>query len=701
MYPADNQPNFSIFQQHAQALAPAPSLHVTTSGARFLIPLVPSIPGNSPSTNHHCTGPCCCSCTPNDHCFREVRWEALIYQFRLGLLEDIRDHLLLMSTFSRSLHIQPPGNPQSHIDTIPQRKWTNAGVRAAVYIAALLNPSDPPAPSDWLLLLNTQPPLSSVVAPITALTRKSLNVGKWNPEAHQAFLRLKDLLPQPHSSGTPTPQVPLWFTFSITYMPGSKNLKADVLSRLYDPLDQDAPDQIIPPEKIVATIRLSILDQGRRALHGKTTIMVLTDQFKKAAHFIPFPALPTALGMADLFIPHVFRIHGIPKDVVFFVSRFWKAFCKAAGTSVSLTCSYHPEANAVRKYSSKKYLIIDLSASHNSHVPSLNSLIPSSDFSLHYATIDHAISLIKIAGPGTWLANADISSAFKVMPLDPDFWHLFGVHWRNKFFFAVRLTFGCRSSPKIFDTLAEALCWILLNNYRLPFLVHLLDDFLTIDFPHTPPARASSTLTSVFGKLGVPLATDKTTGPSHIIQFLRITLNSINFSVSMPCDKIDRISTYSSAKSCTKRELLSLLGHLNYAMRIIPQGWSFIPYLLDFTSSVSSSYHHVSLLADCKSELRLWQLFLANWNGISLFYDDLLSDAEDIQLFTDAAPSVSFGGYYKGQWFATPCPHEFSSIPFADQSLALFEIFPIVVAASLWGHNWKQNPSLSIRTTMQ
>ncbi|MBN3323077.1 PLPL2 protein, partial [Atractosteus spatula] len=106
----------------------------------------------------------------------------------------------------------------------------------------------------------------------------------------------------------------------------------------------------------------------------------------------------------------------------------------------------------------------------------------------------------------------------------------------------------------IFGTLAEALGWIPSNNYELPFLVHLLNNFLTIDFPHTPPARASTTLLSVFRKLGVPLAMDKTTGPSH---------------------------------------------------------------LLDLASPVPSLYHHVSPSANCKSELRLWQLLLANLNGIS------------------------------------------------------------------------------------
>ncbi len=144
---------------------------------------------------------------------------------------------------------------------------------------------------------------------------------------------------------------------------------------------------------------------------------------------------------------------------------------------------------ATRKYSGKKCLIIDLSAPHNDAAQSVNSLIPLAPFSLFYATIDDAIKFIKKAGRGAWLAKADISDAFKVMPLHPSQWHLFCVKWRNKSYFSVRLTFGCRSSPKIFDTLSEALCWILLNNRKLPFVLHLLEDFLLVDYPHVKPDR--------------------------------------------------------------------------------------------------------------------------------------------------------------------------------------------------------------------
>lgn len=80
-----------------------------------------------------------------------------------------------------------------------------------------------------------------------------------------------------------------------------------------------------------------------------------------------------------------------------------------------------PLGVATRKYSSKKRLMINLSAPHRSPVPSINSLIPFPDFSMQYATINHAIVLIRLAGQNAWLIKADITSAFKVLPFHPDF----------------------------------------------------------------------------------------------------------------------------------------------------------------------------------------------------------------------------------------------------------------------------------------
>lgn len=87
---------------------------------------------------------------------------------------------------------------------------------------------------------------------------------------------------------------------------------------------------------------------------------------------------------------------------------------------------------------------------HGSHIACINRLVPSDDYSLKYSTVNHAISLVKIAGRGAWL--------LKCLPIHPDFRCLFGVKWRDVYYFAVRLTFGCKSSPKLFESLSEALC---------------------------------------------------------------------------------------------------------------------------------------------------------------------------------------------------------------------------------------------------
>ncbi|XP_061574443.1 uncharacterized protein LOC133441046 [Cololabis saira] len=346
-----------------------------------------------------------------------------------------------------------------------------------------------------------------------------------------------------------------------------------------------------------------------------------------------------------------------------------------------------PLGIATRKYSGKKRIIVDLSAPHGSFIPSINSLIPSEDFSLHYATINHAIALIKLAGKGSWLSKADITSAFKVLPIHPDFWQYFGVRWRGAYYFAVRLTFGCKSSPKLFDTFSEALCWILSNNHGIPFLSP----------PSSPPASGLVTLTSVFSELGVPLSAEKTEGPSTSLEFLGITLDTDLFQASLPTEKLNRISLLISnfllAPGCTKRQLLSLLGHLNFAMRIIPQGRAFISHLLSIASAVPSLLSPISLDNSSRAELRLWLNLLATWNGITFFYDDQLAHPHDINLYTDAAPSIGFGGFYDGRWFAAGWPPELANEHYTASS-ALYEIYPISVAAILWGHEWTRKSIL-------
>lgn len=340
----------------------------------------------------------------------------------------------------------------------------------------------------------------------------------------------------------------------------------------------------------------------------------------------------------------------------------------------------NPLGLAEHKYSMKKRLIVDLSSPHgDKDIPSLNSLINKEDYSLQYVKVDDAIRLIAKLGQGAWLMKTDISDAFKLLPIKPELWPYHGISWDNKFYFFVRLVFGSRSSPKIFDTLSEAICWIAKHKYGLDYIFHLLDDFLVVEPPHGDANSAMARLLTVFRLLNVPLALHKTQGPCTELEYLGVILDSRNMEARLPSDKIARIGTildsFVHKKSVTKRELLSILGHMNFASRVILPGRSFVSRLITLSTTASQLHHHLALTAAVRADLAMWSLFLKRWNGVSFFIDEGVLLATDMAIYTDATPSA-FGGFYRTRWFQGTFP---PAILQEQPSMALFELYPIVM----------------------
>ncbi|XP_046379865.2 uncharacterized protein LOC124151441 [Haliotis rufescens] len=191
---------------------------------------------------------------------------------------------------------------------------------------------------------------------------------------------------------------------------------------------------------------------------------------------------------------------------------------------------YHrinPIGTVEGKYSRKQRMIVDLSAPHNDHDnPSLNSLIDKEQYPLVYVKLDDAIQIIKHLGRHAYLCKADIVDAFKLIPIHHSLWHLHGIHWDNCLYYFTRLVFGSRSSPKIFDLLSQAICWIATYVYHIPHILHLLDDFLTIDANKNEGNATMSKLRHLFNDLKIPLSPRKTIGPTTCLEYLGIILDT-------------------------------------------------------------------------------------------------------------------------------------------------------------------------------
>lgn len=354
-----------------------------------------------------------------------------------------------------------------------------------------------------------------------------------------------------------------------------------------------------------------------------------------------------------------------------------------------------PIGIAEGKYSGKKRLIVDLSSPHdNQEHLSINDLIDKESCSLTYVKIDDAIKEIKLAGREAILNKVDIMDAFKQLGIKRNQHHLYCIKWRKSYYYSCRLCFGSRSSPKIFDSLATAICWVATNNYNIPVILHLLDDFLTVQPTTTSGDRTMALLTLIFNRLNIPLSHKKTVGPTTELEYLGVILNTSKMECSLPLDKIERIiafiGNFLNRRSIRKRELLQLLGHFNFAARVIIPGRSFVTYLINLSTRVSNLNHYVALSNNCREDLTMWHLFLQQWNRVSFFYDSHPTNSHDLELYTDAASLFGFGGYFRGRWFSSPWPKELQFKLDDNISMAFRELYPIVVAAVLWGTEWSQ-----------
>ena len=137
---------------------------------------------------------------------------------------------------------------------------------------------------------------------------------------------------------------------------------------------------------------------------------------------------------------------------------------------------------------------------------SINDYITPKDYTLHYSTIDDAVRLISQYHTGAMMAKVDLKLAFRMVPVCRQDWELLGLYWNKQYYVDTCLLFGCRSSPFLFNQFAEALHWILVNNYKLQ-LIHYLDDFFIVDQPQSDHcAIAVETMLSICNNLGIPVA---------------------------------------------------------------------------------------------------------------------------------------------------------------------------------------------------
>ena len=330
-------------------------------------------------------------------------------------------------------------------------------------------------------------------------------------------------------------------------------------------------------------------------------------------------------------------------------------------------------------------LITDLSSPKG---VSVNDGIDPALCSVSYASLDDAVRVIMRLGKGTLLAKLDVASAYRIVPVHPVDRPLLGMRWRGELYVDGSLPFGLRSAPKIFTALADALLWIM-GNQGVSEAMHYLDDFLILGRPESDQCRAAlQSSLHLCEALGVPIAEQKIEGPATELSFLGIQIDSVAGTLRLPPEKLRRlqvlVKSWQGKKSCKKRDLLSLIGQLQHACRVVKAGRTFLWRMIRLSTVPKELHHWVRLNRAFLSDLQWWDFFLEDWNGV------MLCSGVSVQpptgtITSDASGHWGCGAFNnKGQWFQLRWPAVWS-----DVHITVKELLPIVVACAVWGRQWR------------
>ena len=235
-----------------------------------------------------------------------------------------------------------------------------------------------------------------------------------------------------------------------------------------------------------------------------------------------------------------------------------------------------PKRNCPNKWR----LIVDLSSPEGF---SVNDELDRAMCSIKYSSIDDAVNIIRHLGRGVLLARLDLREAYRIVPVHPEDRPRLGMQWKGATYLDAALPFGLRSAPKIFSGVADSLLWIL-HSKGTKLSLHYLDDFLLLGPPDSPAcAEALHIFQALCEELGVPIAEEKTEGPSTTLTFLGIEIDTAFLQLRLPQDKLHKLmvllgrwmqgsQNLSPRRSGTKRDLLSLIGLLNHAASVVQPG---------------------------------------------------------------------------------------------------------------------------------
>ena len=317
---------------------------------------------------------------------------------------------------------------------------------------------------------------------------------------------------------------------------------------------------------------------------------------------------------------------------------------------------------------------------------------------------EQALAGIRRLGRGCLLSKFDVRAAFKLVPVRPEDRPLLGLCWQGKYYYEVVLPFGLRTSGYRWEEFAVALHFLCQSHLGIALVFHYVDDFLFVSPPGDAAlaVRQRKEFERLCRRLKVPIADEKTTGPSTKVIFLGIEIDSEAMECRLTDKRIGKLRSLlqawaDSSHHFTCDELMSLVGKLEFATVVIRAGTAFLRRIRGYMLSLKENRNkgkqsdRKRLDVEALLDVKWWlDVFLTSAGNRRSIYEALPVLDEKLEIYTDACDS-GYGARFGNHWFQgrwSPAQLEFARVH-VRISMPYLELHALTHAAVVWGHLWK------------
>ena len=250
---------------------------------------------------------------------------------------------------------------------------------------------------------------------------------------------------------------------------------------------------------------------------------------------------------------------------------------------------------------------------------SINNYMDSTFQHFSYCTIDEVTMNVT---PGCYMATVDIASAYRSVPVHPSDWTYQGISWplddKETYLLDTHICFGLRCAPYIFTVISNFIASTM-KKLGYQYINNYLDDFIVFGETYEQCQQAQSTLITLLGQLGFNVSWKKCTTPSTSVSYLGILFDSIEYSLSLPKEKLCKLRReldfFKDKTRATKRQIQRLCGILSHCSKVVRGGRTFSRRVIDLLKGLQDGNPRIRLSSEFRKDVEWWYDFAAEFNG--------------------------------------------------------------------------------------